>query len=494
MANITRRELLRGAVTAGGLAAISRPAALFGLDEITGAAEASRFEDLGKMLRGQLVIPADASYHAMSRVWNGMIDRRPAAIARCTGVADVMAVVNFARDHDVPVTVRGGGHHVAGKSVRDGAIVIDLAPMQGVQIDPRRKRARAEGGLRWGAFDRETLAHGLYTPGGTVSITGIGGLTLGGGLGWLMRKHGLSCDNLVGADVVTADGRFLTANASENSDLLWALRGGGGNFGVVTAFEYRLHEIEPIVGGLAVYPGDRLGDMLHFYRDFTANAPDHVETQAGAMIGPPGTPVEGQVAGWMGICHCGPQVEGERVVAPLKHFGPPVMDFIGPMSYTALQTMFDAGAATTSRNYWRSSFVKELGDDVLNSLIAHATDMPRPGTLLGIEHMGGETARLGEHETAFSNRGARYNVSVLASWLEPAEDERNIAWTRRFGDELRSFSTGGAYVNYMANSEDPAALRAAYEANFERLVEVKRKYDPDDFFNRNEILRRPDLT
>lgn len=490
MGNITRREMIRAAIAAGGVAAISQPSVAMAVQAAAPeSASSRRFEDLRKMLHGEVVTPGDAGYDAMRRVWNGMIDRRPAAIARCTGAADVMAVVNFARDTGIPATVRGGGHHVAGKSVRDGAIVIDLAPMQGMQVDQKNKRARAEGGLRWAAFDHETLAHGLYTTGGTVSVTGIGGLTLGGGLGWLMRKHGLTCDNLTGADVVTADGRLLSANAAENSDLFWALRGGGGNFGVVTAFEYRLHEAQPIIGGLAVYPGDRLKDMLDFYRDYTANAPDHVETQAGAMIGPPGSPVEGQVAGWMAICHSGPQAEGERLVAPLKAFGPPVMDFIGPMSYSALQTMFDAGMAVTSRNYWRSSFVKELGDDVLDSLVAHAADMPRPGTLLLIEHMGGAINRIGEQETAFANRGALYNVSVLSSWLDPDADERNIAWTRKFGDELNSFSTGGAYVNYMANSDNPEAVRAAYEANFERLVTVKRKYDPDDFFNSKEIIR-----
>ena len=490
MARITRRELLQGAITASGLAAISAPTTAFGVDAAaTGAANATRFDDLASLLRGKLITSAQADYDAMRSVWNDMIDRHPAAVARCTGVADVMAVVNYARDRGIPVTVRGGGHHVAGKAIRDGAIVIDLALMQGMQVDPDEQRARAEGGLRWGAFDHETLAHGLYTTGGTVSVTGIGGLTLGGGLGWLMRKHGLSCDNLVGADVVTADGRFLTVSASENSDLFWALRGGGGNFGVVTAFEYRLHRVEPIVGGLAVYSGEQLKDMLHFYRDFTASAPSHVETQAGAMIGPPGTPIEGKVSGWMAVCHSGPEAEGERIVAPLKAFGPPVMDFIGPTSYSTIQTMFDAGMATPTRNYWRSSFVKELGDDVLDSLVDHAADMPKPGTLLLIEQMGGEISRVSEQETAFANRGASYNVSVLSSWLEPDADERNIAWTRQFGDELNSLSTGGAYVNYMANSDDRAAVRAAYEGNFERLMEVKRKYDPDDFFSSNEIGR-----
>ncbi len=489
MANITRRELLRGAVTAGGLAAVSAPATGFGLEAVqAGPSKPSRFGDLDKLLRGELVTPAHTNYDAMRSVWNGMIDREPAAVARCTGAADVIAVVKYARDNGIPATVRGGGHHVAGKSVRDDAIVIDLAPMQGIHVDPGTKRARAQGGLRWAAFDHETQAHGLYTTGGTVSVTGIGGLTLGGGLGWLMRKHGLTCDNLVGATVVTADGRLLSANASENSDLFWALRGGGGNFGVVTAFEYQLHDIEPIVGGLALYSGDRLKDMLHFYRDFTASAPDHVETQAGAMIGPPGTPVEGQVAGWMAVCYSGPQAEGERIVAPIKEFGPPVLDLIGPTSYAAMQTMFDAGMAVTTRNYWRSSFMRTLDDDVLDSLVAHSADMPPPATLLLIEHMGGAISRMGEQETAFANRGARYNVSVLSSWLDPDADEKNIAWTRQFGDELNSLSTGGAYVNYMADGDNPAAVRAAYESNFERLVEVKRKYDPDGFFNKGEII------
>ena len=490
MAHITRRALLRRTVTAGGLAAISSPATVFGLEVAAGSANASQLDDLDKMIRGELVVPGDAGYDALRRVWNGMIDRRPAAIARCTGAADVMAVVKYARDNAIPATVRGGGHHVAGRSISDGSIVIDLAPMQGMHVDSKGKLARAEGGLRWAAFDHETLAHGLCTTGGTVSVTGIAGLTLGGGLGWLMRKHGLTCDNLAGAEVVTADGRLLTANASENSDLFWALRGGGGNFGVVTAFEYRLHEVEPIVGGLAVYSGNRLKDMLHFYRDFTASVPDHVETQAGAMIGPPGTPVEGRVAGWMAICHSGPRPEGERVVAPLKEFGPPVLDLIGPTSYSAIQTMFDAGMATTTRNYWRSSFMQALGDDVLEALVDHASDMPRPGTLLLIEHLGGEIRRIGGSETAFANRGAEYNVSVLSSWLDPEADERNIAWTRQFGDALNALSTGGAYVNYMANTDNPAAVRAAYEANFERLVEVKRKYDPDDVFNSGQMIRR----
>jgi hypothetical protein len=238
-----------------------------------------------------------------------------------------------------------------------------------------------------------------------------------------------------------------------------------------------------------VYSGDRLKDMLQFYRDFTASAPDHIETQAGAMIGPPGTPVEDQVAGWMAVCHSGPQAEGERIVAPIKAFGPPVLDFIGPTSYAAIQTMFDAGMAVTTRNYWRSSFMKTLDDDVLDSLVLHAGDMPRPGTLLLIEHMGGAISRIGEHETAFANRGARYNVSVLSSWLDPDADEKSIAWTRQFGDELNASSTGGAYVNYMANSDNPAAVRAAYEANFERLVEVKRKYDPGNFFNSSDIIK-----
>jgi FAD/FMN-containing dehydrogenase len=487
--NISRRELLLGSAAVGGLTMLGSP--VVSLAQQTGSASnmgASPLAELGDRLGGSLITPADDGYDEARKVWNAMIDKRPAAIARCFGVADVMEVVNYAREKKIAVTVRGGGHNVAGKALRDGAITIDLGGMHGIRVDPLTKRARAEGGVRWAAFDRETLAHDLVTTGGTVGTTGIGGLTLGGGLGWLMRKHGLSCDNVVSADVVTADGRLLTANASENSDLYWAIRGGGGNFGVVTSFEYQLHDLEPIYGGMALYPENRLKDMLHFYRDYTASAPDSVTAMAGVMLGPPGTPLEGQSAGMIAVCHSGPADDGERLVRPIKDFGPPTVDVIGPSSYAAVQAIFAAGGAPGTRNYWRSNFMNELSDDVVDALVARSHEIPPPGTLLLVEHMGGAVSRVGEHDTAFANRGANYNVSVLGSWLDASADKKNIAWTRKFGDELKSFSTGGAYVNYMASDESAESVRGAYESNFQRLVETKRKYDPTNFFSSNQNI------
>lgn len=487
--NMTRRAMLVRSAAAGGLMMLGSPAISFARAATsTGGVGASQLDELGKLLRGELITPAHPGYDEARKLWNGMIDKRPAAIARCTGAADVIDVVNYARDNKIAVTVRGGGHNVAGKALRDGAITMDLGPMQGIWVNANHKRARVQGGARWRAFDRETLAFGLATTGGTVSSTGVAGLTLGGGLGWLMREFGLSCDNLVSADVVTADGRYLTASDSENDDLFWAIRGGGGNFGVVTSFEFRLHEMQPIVGGLAMYPESMTKDLLHFYRDYTASAPDNVTTMCGVFVGAPGTPVEGQNAGWIAVCHHGPISDGNRLVQPIKEFGPPAADFIGPTSYGAIQTMFDAGSAPGGRNYWRSNFMKTLSDEAIAEIVAHADELPPPGTMILVEHLGGAVSRVGEHETAFANRGANYNVSVLGSWIDAAEDQRNIAWTRKFGDELKALSTGGAYVNYMAGDESAENVKGAYEANFKRLVTVKRKYDPTNFFSGNQNI------
>lgn len=487
--NITRREVLMGSVAVGGLAALGAPGLTFAQEAVSGgSAGTSEFGELSDLLSGELITPANSAYDDARKLWNGMVDKRPAAIARCTGVADVIDVVNYARDNKIAVSVRGGGHNVAGKSLRDGAITIDLGAMHGIWIDPARKRAHVQGGARWSEFDRESLALDLVTTGGTVGSTGVGGLSLGGGLGWLMRKHGLSCDNILSAKVVTADGRLLTANETENEDLYWAIRGGGGNFGIVTSFEFQLHDLEPIVGGIAMYPESTLRDLFHFFRDYTATAPDSVTAMAGAIIGPPGSPVEGQNAGWMAVCHSGPVNESERLVQPFKDFGPPAMDFIGPSSYHAIQNLFAGADVPGTRNYWRSSFMNELSDDAIDSLVAHSDEMPPPGTLLLVEHLGGAVGRVGEHETAFANRGAKYNTSVLSSWADPDADERNIAWTRSFGDELKSFSTGGAYVNYMASDESAENVQAAYDANFQQLVAVKRKYDPTNFFSGNQNI------
>jgi len=325
------------------------------------------------------------------------------------------------------------------------------------------------------------------TPSGTVSDTGIAGLTLGGGMGWLQRKYGLTIDSLVSADVVTADGEFLIASETEHPDLFWALRGGGGNFGVVTSFEYKTYEVEPAIGGLAVYPGDKLRDLLNFYRDYTATAPDSVTTMAGAMPGIPGTSTESGIAAWLAVCYTGDLAEGERLLQPIRNFGTAVIDTIAPMPFGAIQTMFDAGSPPGMRHYWRSSFVRELSDDLIDALIASAPGLPLPGSMMLLEHMGGALGRVGPTDTAFSNRDAQYNVSILSTWLNASDDEANIAWTRSTGDALKKFGNGGGYVNYMADEGD-AAVRATYEVNLERLIEVKRKYDPTNVFSANQNI------
>lgn len=487
---ITRRDLIKGTVAAGGLA-LAGSSAVAGTQQsgVTGttAAGPEPHADLAKRLRGGLITPGHARYDAERKIFNDMIDRRPLAIAKCTGAADVMEVVRYAREHDVPVSVRGGGHNVAGKAVKNGAILIDLGPMDGVRADPVMRRARAQGGARLGALDRETLAVGMVTPSGTVSDTGVAGLTLGGGFGWLQRKYGMTIDNLISADVVTADGEFLIASETSHPDLFWALRGGGGNFGVVTSFEYKAYEVEPTIAGLAVYPGDRLKDLLYFYRDFTSNAPDSVMTMAGAMLGIPGTSTEGGIAAWIAVCHSGDLGEGERLLQPIRNFGTAVIDTIAPMPFGAVQTMFDAGSPPGMRHYWRASFIRELSDDLIDTMVAFAPQLPIPGSMLLLEHMGGAVGRVGPTDTAFSSRDAQYNVSVLSAWQDPSDDEANIAWTRGAGDELKKFGTGGTYVNYMAD-EGEAAVRATYEVNLERLIEVKRKYDPTNVFSANQNI------
>ncbi|MGD8682122.1 MAG: FAD-binding oxidoreductase [Lysobacterales bacterium] len=488
--SLTRRNLLLGSAAIGGSALVGSPSLLLAAGEAAAAAPATHaLDELGKMLGGELILPTDASYDEARKVWNGMIDKHPLAIARCSGVADVIDVTKFARDKSLPVSVRGGGHNVAGKALRDGAITIDLGPMHGIRVDPSRKTGRAQGGSLWHAFDRETVAFGLATTGGTVSTTGIGGLTLGGGFGWLMRKYGLACDNLVSADVVLADGRLVQASAAENDDLFWALRGGGGNFGVVTSFEFGLHDLEPIVGGMAMYPQAMIGDLLRFFRDFTASAPDSVTTMLGVAAGPPGSPLEGQNVGMIIACHSGPEDEGARLLKPIKDFGPPAIDTIGPMSYIALQTMFDAGSGPGGRNYWKSNFMRELSDGAIDAIIERSSEpLAGEGTMVLLEHLGGAVSRVGPHATAFSNRDAQYNASILAGWTNPADDEKNIAWTRAYAKALQTFATGGGYINYMAADEGAARVHATYEVNYDRLVAIKQKYDPTNFFSGNQNI------
>lgn len=441
---------------------------------------------LQRSLRGTLVRPGDDSYDTARTVYNAMIDKRPALIVRCAGVADVIAAVNFARKHDLLVAVRGGGHNVAGNAVCDEGIVIDLSGMRAIRVDPARRTARAEPGATYREFDRETQAFGLATTGGTISATGIAGLTLGGGFGWLARQYGLACDNLLSVDMVLADGRFLTASAEENADLFWGVRGGGGNFGVVTAFEYRLHPVGPVLGGLLVHPLEKAREALRFYRDFTATAPDELAVFAALLTNPDGSRVVAFI-----VCYNGAIEEGERVIAPLRRFGPPLADMVQPIPYTAMQTMLDDGFPNGLQNYWKSSFLREIGDEAIDTIIAHFTAAPSPLTAMVIEQFGGAASRVGATETAFSHRSGHSNFLIVARCADPAEAAENMAWARAAWAAMQPFADGGAYSNYVeAGAEGAGRIREAYgPETYERLVALKNTYDPTNFFRVNQNIK-----
>jgi len=434
-------------------------------------------------LRGPLLRPGNEGYEAARKLWNGMFDRKPALIARCSGAADVITAVNFARDHGLHVAVRGGGHSIPGHSVCDGGLLIDLSTMKGIRVDPAGRRARAEPGVKWIDFDHETQAFGLATSGGTVSDTGIAGLTLGGGLGWLSSKHGLTVDNLLSADVVTADGRLLTANASENPDLFWALRGGGGNFGIVTSFEYQLHAVGPkVVGGMVLYPLSQAKEVLRFYRDFTKTAPDELTIYAG-FVTPPG----GETVVALICCYCGPLGEGEEAVRPFKSLGAPVHDALGPLPFVAQQQIFDAGFPTGSNYYAKAASLGDLTDEAIEILIEYAATMPSPLSGMVIQTVFGAASRVAPDATAFRPRAFPYAPIIVSQWLDPAQTAENVAWARDCWGALQPFA-GGVYVNDLGENDEDR-VPAAYGANYQRLAALKKKYDPDNFFRLNPNIK-----
>ncbi len=427
---------------------------------------------------GVLVQPGDAEYDEVRQVYNGMIDRRPAVIARCRGTADVVAAVTAARDSGLEIAVRGGGHGVAGNCVRDGALMIDLSEMRGIHVDPVARTVRAQPGVTWAEFNRETQLHGLAVTGGTVSTTGIAGLTLGGGLGWLMSKYGLTCDNLLSAEVVTADGRVITAAEGEHPDLYWALRGGGGNFGVVTSFEYRLHPVGPITGGLIAYPFAAAADVARFYRDFTETAPDELGVILGLVHAPDGSGMK-MVA--LVVCHCGDPGQAERDLRPALEFGQPIMAQVGPMPYPAINQLLDAAYPKGSMNYWKSNFVETLSDEFLDAAITRFEACPSPMTAVAIEHMHGAPTRVAADATAFPHRQPGYNLLITSVWTDPSDNDVNTSWTRGAMEALAPDLTSGRYLNYLSEDDAPPA-RDTFGANEERLARVKREYDPDNLF------------
>ena len=426
-------------------------------------------------------------------MWNGLVDRKPALVARCTGAADVLQAVDFARQNDVPISVRSSGHNVTGCAVCDGGLTIDLSPMKGVRVDRSGRRARAAAGVTWGELDHETQAVGLATTGARISTTGIAGVSLGGGYGWLMRSCGLTVDNLVSVDVVTADGRLLTASETEHPDLFWGLRGGGGNFGIATSFEYRLHPVGPlVVGGAAFYPADRAGALLRFYRDFTASAPDELSALFNFLVAPPAPFVPPELHGVpvvaIAVCHTGSAEDARRDLAPLREVGPALLDRIGPMRYTSLQRLYDAAGRFGSLVHGRAGHLAELADELVDALAARAVELTSPLSIAMISPLGGAVARVGDDETAFSHRAAAYDLAIESVWTDPAESERHVRWTEELWSAVRPF-TKGVYVNELGE-EGEERLREAYAPRtLQRLVALKDVYDPANVFRRNQNIR-----
>ncbi|MCW5658913.1 MAG: FAD-binding oxidoreductase [Burkholderiaceae bacterium] len=445
--------------------------------------------------RGRLIGADHADYDSARALWNGAIDRRPRLIARCCGSADVIAAVRFAREHDLEIAVRGGGHNVAGTAVCDDGIVIDLSAMRAVRVDPAGRRAWVQGGALWGDVDHETQLHGLVTTGGIVSHTGVAGLTLGGGVGWLMRKHGLTVDNLLAADVVTADGALRRASADEHPDLFWALRGGGGNFGVVTAFEFGLHRGGPtVLAGPVLWDARDAKQVLRSYRDFVRDAPDELGTVVRFGTAPPlaGIPAElhWRPVVMIGTCYAGPIDDGERALGPLRACVPPLLDGVGPAPYVGFQSAIDSTVLHGWNYYWKSTHLPELGDELIDVLAGHAFGCASPRSYVALFHLQGAVGRVADGATAFGNRQASHAITLDAVW-RPGEDfgARDTAWARAFFAALGRFRQG-VYVNFLGGDEDPGRVREAYGAGvYERLVDVKTRYDPGNVFHHNQNIR-----
>ena len=450
-------------------------------------------EGLRESVQGEVIGPSDQTYDEARKVFNAMIDRRPAFVVRCSGTADVIAAVNFARENELDIAVRGGGHSVPGFGTADDALVIDLSGMRDVQVDPERRTANAQGGATWGIFNDATHAHGLATTGGVVSTTGVGGLTLGGGIGYLARGHGLSCDNLISAEVVTADGRALTASEQENDDLFWALRGGGGNFGVVTSFEFRLHPVKDVYGGPLFFDLRDAGTVLRAYREFIVDAPEQFGGFPAWQIAPPlpFIPEErhGETMLAFVACWAGPMEDGEKALKPLRDAAPVVAEHVGAMPYPALNSAFDALYPPGGlQHYWKANFVKELTDDAIEAHLEHGPRVPVVNSTVHIYPVNGACNRVASDATAFAYRDATFATVIAGMWPDPAENDANIAWVRDYYDATAPLSEEGGYINFMSG-DDQDRIRSNYRGNYDRLVEVKRTYDPDNLFHLNQNIR-----
>jgi FAD/FMN-containing dehydrogenase len=447
--------------------------------------------DLRSRLRGEVIAPTDSGYDATREIWNAMIDRKPGLIARCTGTADVMQAVRWAKEHGLLVSVRGAGHNIAGKSIHDGAMLIDLSPMRAVRVDPASRLVIAGPGATLGDVDHETQAHGLAIPTGINSTTGIGGLTLGGGFGWLSRSHGLTIYSLVGAEVVTADGARVHCSETENADLFWATRGGGGNFGVVTSFEFKSHPVGPeIMSGPLVFSHDSAKEVLRGYRELCKSGPDELSVWAVLRGAPPFPFLEPEVHGKdvliLAAMYNGPMEDGARAMEPLRKLGDPIGDAIGPHPFAGFQQAFDPLLTPGLRNYWKSHNFTELSDDLIDTLVKYAATLPSPHSEIFVAQVGGAINRVASDATAYPHRDVEFVMNVHTRWEETQQDDKCVAWARKFYEATEPFATGGVYVNFISEGED--RVEGAYGANYERLAKVKSQYDPDNFFRLNQNI------
>jgi FAD/FMN-containing dehydrogenase len=445
--------------------------------------DVSKVDSLKSTLRGHLLRAGDDGYDTARRIHNGMIDRRPAMIVRCAGVADVKRALEFSRENGLPVSIRCGGHGLAGFAVCNDGVMIDLEQMTSVRVDPASQTASAEGGVNWGQFDHETQAFGLATTGGLVRSTGIAGLTLAGGHGFLMRRLGLACDNVLSANVLTADGRLVRASRTENPDLFWALRGGGGNFGIVTSFEYRLHQIGPVLGGLLLFPFTEAAGLLKFYDEFSAAAPDEL-----GVLTALGTLPDGTKAVVHPICYSGPTDRGERVLHPLRTFTTPMVDQIQEMPYTAVQSIVENFNPRGLRNYWKMVYLKELNESAAERVVELYARVPAPHSHVVVYTLGGAVSRVSADETAVAYRDARHALIAIGMWDKPDDDDVNIQWVREFADAMQPFASGGFYPNYEAEAGPDRIIAAFGPEKYKRLAAVKRKYDPENIFCLNQNI------
>jgi FAD/FMN-containing dehydrogenase len=453
-----------------------------------------RVNHFKEMIHGNVLFPSQEEYDQARKIWNGMIDTRPACIVQCSGPADVIDVVRFARTHELLVSVRGGGHNVSGKALCDGGMMIDLSRMKGIHVNPTARIARAQAGVTLGELDRETQAFGLVTPAGIVTTTGIAGLTLGGGIGYLSRKYGLTCDNLLSVDLVTAEGEYLTVSQTQHPDLFWGVRGGGGNFGIVTSFEYQLHALGPMVlGGMLLHPMKDAPAFLRYYRDFIADAPDELAVVPLLRLAPPapflpssvhGQPVVGVIALYAGAIE-----DAESCIAPLRQYGTPLVDGIKPTPFRVLQSMLDASARPGLQYYVKSEFLPPLSDALIDTIVDHASRITSPLSVIAGFHLGGAVSRVEEDATAYSHRDAAYSLIINCAWRDPAESATHIQWTREFWTALQPFSRGGAYINFQSRDEGEDRVINTYgTAKYKRLAVLKRKYDPSNFFRLNQNI------